>query len=339
MTTSQFLSLSFVVPVYRGEKYLPSLVGRLDALRTHLEQSTQGLRVLEAIFVCDEPVDGSAATLTALAATRPWVTVLHLAKNSGQHGATAAGMLHTSGDWVITIDEDGQHDPFNALELMGAALPQHFDLCYAKPTAAVHTRWWRNASSRLAKRFTAWLVNDPYVSWFNSFRLVRGEIARAAGALAAHDLYLDVALRWLTDRLVSAPLEMHDPRTESGYRFRTLVSHFRKLLMAYHPPFLRWLPALGLLSALGFGLLGVVAAVAKLLWPDVIPVQGWTSLFVLTAFSTGVMVFLFGFLLERLSSTMSRAQGKPAFLVVDRSKDALWQKPAATAASATHATV
>jgi glycosyltransferase involved in cell wall biosynthesis len=316
--------LSFVIPVYRGEPFLTGLVDRLAALRDQLETGARPARVLEAIFVCDEPVDGSAKLLTALAAKHPWVSVVHLARNAGQHGATAAGMLHTSGDWVISIDEDGQHDPFHVLALLDAALPTSRDICYALPTAAVHERWWRNASSRVAKRLVAWLVGDPVVPLFNSFRLVRGEIARAAGALAGHEFYLDVAMRWLTNRVTTSRLELHDPRNQSGYTLRSLLSHFRRLVMAYHPPILRWMPALGFVGAALCVGLGVVAVAQRALYPESVPVQGWTSLFVMVAFSTALMVSLFGLVLERLTSTMSRAQGRPAFMIVDRSKDALW---------------
>ena len=193
------LSLSIVVPVYSGASFLPALVERQEALRTRLE--TTPIRHVESIFVCDEPIDDSAKVLQDLAATRPWMTVLHLGKNMGQHSATAAGMLHTSGDWVVTMDEDGQHDPLGIVALLEATVPKGFDLCYARPTSGVHEAGWRDASSRWAKRLVAFVVDDKFVPMFNSFRLIRGGVARSAGALASYDVYLDVALRWFTNRI------------------------------------------------------------------------------------------------------------------------------------------
>lgn len=333
-STDPAVQLSFVVPVFRGEHYLEGLVGRLDQLRLQFEAGQRPARVLEAVFVCDEPIDGSAALLARLSKQHAWITVVHLSRNSGQHGATAAGMLHTSGDWVVTIDEDGQHEPQRVIELLDAALPNGRDVCYARAAGPVHGRWWRNASSRLAKRFVAWVMGDPVVPFFNSFRLVRGEIARAAGALAGHEFYLDVAMRWLTDRVTSVQIVMRDPRDASGYTAWALVSHFRRLLMAYHPPILRWLPALGFVAAFLCLVLGLVAGIARALFPETIPVQGWTSLFVVMTFSTAITVSLFGLVLDRLNATLARAQGRPAFMIVDRSKDALWvREPAAVAPS------
>src|SRR5258708_989722 len=119
---SDVISISLVTPVYRGAEYLSALVEREDAFRSHLEASPLPVRLIESIFVCDDPADGSASLLSSLAASRPWMTVLHLGKNVGQHAATAAGMLHASGDWVATLDEDGQHDPFCVPDMVRTAV-------------------------------------------------------------------------------------------------------------------------------------------------------------------------------------------------------------------------
>ena len=319
------LSLSIVVPVYSGASFLPALVERQEALRTRLE--TTPIRHVESIFVCDEPIDESANVLQQLAATRPWMTVLHLGKNMGQHSATAAGMLHTSGDWVVTMDEDGQHDPLGIVALLEATVPKRFDLCYARPTAGVHAAGWRDASSRWAKRLVAFLVDDKFVPMFNSFRLIRGGVARSAGALASYDVYLDVALRWFTNRICAVDLPLKDPRGKdqrSGYTVRSLLAHLRRLLMSYHLTVLRYVMLAGFATSAGFGLLGVALVAEKLISPDSVPVRGWTSMFVTTAFFGGLTLFLLGLILERLSTMLTRAQGHPAFFIVDRSRDELW---------------
>jgi hypothetical protein len=141
-------------------------------------------------------------------------------------------------------------------------------------------------------------------------------------------------MRWLTDRVTTSPIDMKDPRDSSGYSARALMSHFRRLLLAYHPPIIRWLPAVGFAGAFLCVVLGLLAAFERIFFPASIPVEGWTSLFVMVAFSTAITVSLFGLVLDRLNGTLTRAQGRPAFMIVDRSKDALWRtEPAASAAA------
>ena len=95
--------LSTVTPVYRGERHLAQLVAELAAVRSRLEEADEPLVLAEAIFVDDASVDGSSEVLEDAKSRYPWVRVIHLSKNFGQHPATIAGILHSSGDWVATL--------------------------------------------------------------------------------------------------------------------------------------------------------------------------------------------------------------------------------------------
>ena len=63
------------------------------------------------ILVHDGAIDNSDAVISSLASRLPYVTAIWLSRNFGQHPATLAGMASTNGDWVATLDEDGQHNP------------------------------------------------------------------------------------------------------------------------------------------------------------------------------------------------------------------------------------
>ena len=83
-------TLSVVVPVYQGASHLPALVEALARVRARLEGEGAPVRLAEAIFVDDAAIDESAAVLAALQAGNPWITVIHLSRNFGQHPATIA---------------------------------------------------------------------------------------------------------------------------------------------------------------------------------------------------------------------------------------------------------
>jgi hypothetical protein len=100
------------------------------------------------------------------------------------------------------------------------------------------------------------------------------------------------------------------------------------MVMSYQLRILNLVTLGGLLTAVFFGLVGVSAVLVKLLAPARIPVQGWTSTIVTIAFFGGLTVFLLGIILDRLSLTLTRSQGRPAFFLVDRSRDGLWSKEA-----------
>src|SRR5262245_49092232 len=227
-------ALSVVVPVYQGAPHLAALVAALDDVRRGLEAEAAPIRLTEVIFVDDSSIDDSEAVLAKMQAAFPWMTVIHLSRNFGQHPATIAGILHCSGDWIASLDEDLQHDPKHLVPLLQHAIREAADVVYAKPTGPVHGSWWRDLGSIGFKRLMSLLTGDPHVRDFNSFRVMRGGIARASASVCAHDPYFDVALTWFTSRIGTLPLEMRDRRyaaeKKSGYALGSLGRHAGRLL-------------------------------------------------------------------------------------------------------------
>src|SRR5262245_52416184 len=168
--------LSTITPVYQGEAFLHDLVRELAAVRTSFEKEGLPVRLIEAIFVDDGSVDDSFAVLTRLQAEYDWVQVIALSRNFGQHPATVAGILHSSGDWVATLDEDLQHHPKYLRQLLVEAIVQRQDVMYATSEGGTHGSYFRDLSSRLCKAAVARLTGNPHVRKFSSFRMMRGSI-------------------------------------------------------------------------------------------------------------------------------------------------------------------
>lgn len=316
------LYLSTVTPVFRGAPYLRELVEELAHLRHRIAASGIRLELREAIFVADSPQDDSPLLLAELAREHSWIRVLHLSRNYGQHPATVAGILHASGDWIATLDEDLQHHPRTLLPMLATAIAGHHDVVFASPAGAVHRSRFRNFSSRLFKHLVSRLVGNPFVRSFNSFRLMRGSVARAAAAVSTYDTYFDVALTWFTDRLTTLTAELRDPRgVESGYGLRSLLRHARRMLVSSELKVLRLGTAVGLVALLASVALGVLVIGLKLARPETIEVRGWPSLIVAVAFFGGLTTFLAGMTLEFVTTLVLAAQGRPTFFVIDRGRD------------------
>jgi glycosyltransferase involved in cell wall biosynthesis len=69
--TNGIITLSIVVPVYSGEKYLADLVAEIADLKDRWERAAVDLLITEAIFVSDAPVDKSAERVAHLAQSNP----------------------------------------------------------------------------------------------------------------------------------------------------------------------------------------------------------------------------------------------------------------------------
>ncbi len=320
------IQLSVVVPVYHGEDCLEELAAELALVREQLEQG--GLvSLVEAILVDDGAVDGSARVMDALSQRFPWITAIHLSRNFGQHSATVAGILHSCGDWVATIDEDLQHHPKFLLPLLRHTVENGFDLVFAKPIHAVHESFVRDFSSKAVKQVTKLMTGNEHVTKFNSFRMIRGQIARAAASVATERTYFDVALTWFTDRIGLLPLPLKDRRyvaqRTSGYNLYSLARHALRLLLGCELKVLRAGALVGFATLLLSAVLSCVVVVQKFVYPETVDLAGWSSLIIAVLFSGGLLASLLGVCLEYLSVLVLRTLGRPTYYVVDRSKDAL----------------
>jgi glycosyltransferase involved in cell wall biosynthesis len=320
------VKISIVVPVYAGEAYLERLIEEIEKVRYDWEAQRAPVEMCELIMVNDAASDGSADVLGRLAAKRPWMVVLTLSRNFGQHAATIAGILHSSGDWVVTLDEDMQHPPCRIEDLLRTAVTKQADVVYARPTAAaVHGKAWRDGSSRNFKRVMEWLTGNPTLRLVNSFRLMRGEIARATASVCSHNTYFDIALFWFTQRIEGTSIDLHDERFaaagKSSYNFRSLVNHAQKMIFSSQLRFL----ALGMWIGVGlfaFSILsGFYFTLVRLIAPDAIGVEGWTSLFVVLTMSAGLLAAMLGLCLQYLATLVLKAHGHPTFFTIDRSSD------------------
>jgi len=303
------------------------MIDAIEAERLRWEREELPCQIHEAVFVCDNPIDRSAEVLVELsqASDRDWIRVLHLSQNYGQHPATVAGLLHACGEWVATLDEDLQHHPQFLERMLRHAATTGSDIVYGRPESSVHESAYRDLSSRLYKRLVARLAGNPHIVHFSSFRLMRGSVARAAASVATHDTYFDIALTWYTDKIDHLDLPLKDQRYirtgQSGYSFRRLVSHARRMLANSQVKVLRAGALMGLLAVLLAFSMQLIYLIVWLVDEQAIAVRGWLSTFSAILFFGGLNAMLVGIALEHLSIILLKAQGKPSFFLVDRSRD------------------
>ncbi len=321
MTPERMHRISVITPVYGGERTLPLLVPEIVAL-TAPQRSPDGHQwvVSEWLLVYDNGRDGSADVIADLAAAHDVIRPVWLSRNYGQHSATLAGMASSNGDWIVTLDEDGQHDPGDIGLFLDQAIRDNAQLVYAEPTNPPPHGAFRNLASRGAKWVFATFLSSGAPATFQSYRLIIGELGRSVAAYTGAGVYLDVALGWVVGRTSAVPVVLRDEgdRT-SGYDLRRLLSHFWRLVVSSGTRSLRIVSVLGALFALGGGLFAAYL-VAMTLFNNSSP-QGWTSTMVVVLVSTGAILFSLGVIAEYVGVAVNMAMGRPPYLIVSDPKD------------------
>ncbi len=326
-------TISVVIPVYQGERTLPGLIEELSRyFSPSLTQAGNSFRITEILLVNDHGPDGSAATMRALSAEHAVVRPIWLSRNFGQHAATLAGMASSSGDWIVTMDEDGQHDPADIPRFLDTALREQTTLVYAKATNTPPHGRMRNAASAGTQWLSKRLLREANTFSFHSYRMVLGEIGRSVAAYAGSGVFLDVAMGWVSPRSSVCPVEVRlEGDRPSGYSLRRLLSHFWRMVISSGTRALRLVSLLGVTFALAGLLLAIAVVVARL--AGRITVQGWASVMVVVLIGVGAVLFSLGVVAEYVGVAVNMAMGKPLYLIVTDPSDGPLGRGAAAAGS------
>lgn len=309
--------VSVVIPVYQGAR---TLEGVVDELLAHPKcwQTKAGnqVEITEILLVWDNGPDDSDTTIRELVERHDRVRAIWLSRNFGQHAATLAGMASSGGDWVVTMDEDGQHDSDFIVDMIDTALREDAPVVYAKPTNAAPHGFLRNLASREAKRAISLLSSGTDAQNYQSYRLIIGEIARSVAAYSGPGVYLDVALGWVAGRSAVCPVLLRgEGDRPSGYSTRTLFSHFWRMVVSSGTRGLRIVSVTGVALAV-LGVAGVVGLVVSYLTGAQQEVRGWASTMVVLLLTSGAMLFSLGVIAEYVGVAVNMAMGKPLYLIV-----------------------
>jgi len=317
LKSDQTFTVSVVIPVYQGEHTLDGVIEELNRLTTvSVTPEGRSFRVAEIFLVYDNGPDESDRAIRRIEAAYPVVSALWLSRNVGQHAATLAGMSSSSGQWIVTMDEDGQHDPGAIGAFLDTALNSNAAVVYAQFTNERPNGYLRSVSSKMAKRLLGSVFSAPDSSVFQSFRLVRGDLGRQLAQFAVSGVYLDVALSWVTTRIATAPTELRSGGGRpSGYSVKRLFGYFWRMVLTSGTRGLRFVSVLGVCLAVA-GAVFAITIVVNILLGARADTEGWASLMIVLLLCSGAILVSLGVIAEYIGVVLHVAMGRPLYVLV-----------------------
>lgn len=148
------MQLSIVVPVRNeADNILPLLAEIHAALQNQSE--------FEVVYVDDGSGDATPQRLAEAMERYPRLRVLAHRTGCGQSTALATGVHAARGEWIATLDGDGQNDPADIPKLLAARAggPANLQLI-AGYRRKRHDNWLKRISSRIANGVRARMLGD-----------------------------------------------------------------------------------------------------------------------------------------------------------------------------------
>jgi polyisoprenyl-phosphate glycosyltransferase len=287
---------SVVIPVFNSEAIDGTTIDR-----THEVFRDAGLRH-EVVLVNDGSEDGSWAVISEKARTTPGLVAIDLLTNYGQHHANVAGMRESTGDYVITMDDDLQNPPDQALLLIERAM-EGYDVVFGR-FEAKQAAGYRRLGSRLISMINRRVFGQPANLAVSNFRILRRDVVtRIVSSRTAHPYITGQALMYSSQR---ANVDVrHEPRPigSSNYNLVRIIRLVMTILFSYSSFPLRLGALLGfVLAGLSF-LFGAYLVISRVVNDTRVP--GWTSLMVLLSMFNGFSIALLSILGEYVVRTLN----------------------------------
>lgn len=300
---------SIVVPVFRSVAVVGDTVDRIVDVFEGAGLS------YELILVNDGSRDGSWEVIADKARANPRIIALDLLQNYGQHHANLAGFREATGDYVITIDDDLQNPPDEALRLIDEAMRGH-DVVFGKfeqKKASGLRRLGSFAIGMINRR----IFGQPPTLTVSNFRIIRRDVVnRICASRTAHPYVTGQALLYSSNQ--SNVEVRHEARAvgQSNYNLARIIRLVLTILFSYSSYPLRLAAFSGFcVAALSFVIGGVYLILGLFGKTEV---QGWTTLVVLLAIFNGFTIALLSMLGEYVVRTLNAVSQEESYHVVER---------------------
>ena len=199
------LQFSIVIPVYNEAENIEPMVREIRAAFDGRPEA------YEVIFVDDASSDDSPAVLQRLTLeTGGVVRSLRHRRNFGQSAAVATGFGTARGEWIGTLDGDGQNDPADLPNMLDEAHRLGVD-CITGVRAKRQDNYLRKLSSRVGNGFRNWATGDRVADSGCGVRVVRAACVRELPVFNGLHRFMPTLLRTKGYVVVEHPVN-HRPR-------------------------------------------------------------------------------------------------------------------------------
>lgn len=306
------MDLSVVIPVFNEQE-------NISPLHEALSEALKG-RDYELVFVDDGSTDTSLEALTDIAKDDPEHTlVIELRRNFGQTAAIAAGIDHSRGEVIVTIDADLQNDPAD-IPLLMDKIEEGYDVVSGWRINRQDKLFTRRIPSQIANWIISKVTGVSLHDYGCTLKAYRREVLEGFRLYGEMHRFIPAYAGGVGAKMIEIPVR-HHPRRFGKAKYglertlKVILDLFTvKFLVSYanKPIYLFGGTGAGLIF-ISFILLGVL--VGRRIVLDEHLIRSPLLLLTTMLFILGFQSILLGLIAELLARTYHESQAKPTYSV------------------------
>ncbi len=296
--------ISVVIPVYNSHECVQEISRQIqDALKDF---------EYEQIMVNDCSKDSSWSEIQKVCAQNKNVIGINLRKNGGQDSAILTGLNYAKGNYVVIMDDDLQHSPYDILKLYEEA-KKGFDVCYAN-FSHKKQKLWKNLGSWFNGKISEISIGKPKKIYLSPFKIISKGVVQEIIKFNNLFPYIDGLIFQVTRNITQINIEHHKREMgKSNYNLIKSIRVFLRMLFGFSTMPLNLSTYLGFTSAAAGFILAIVYLVQY--FSGKVEVQGWTTLVILILFIGGLILVSLGIIGKYLGQIYLTVNNQPKFIV------------------------
>lgn len=308
-------TISIVVPCYNEAAALPLFYQ--EALKVI---DTLPNYNFEFIFVDDGSTDETLNVMKSLAEHDPRIFYVSFSRNFGKEAALLAGLEHTSGDLIATMDADCQDPPNLLPELLKYVDPQPSQNPVEKYDCAATRRVTRKGEppirsfcARIFYKLINRMSKVEMVDGARDYRLMTRQVVDAIVSCQEYNRYSKGL--WAFVGFKTKWVEYENVQRVAGetkWSFWKLFKYAIEGIVAFSTVPLTLAAFLGVLFCLIAFVMIIVVIIKTLAFGD--PAAGWPSLVCLIMFTSGIQLFFLGVIGEYLAKAYLETKHRPHYI-------------------------
>ena len=303
--------ISIVIPVYNSHECVAELSRQIaDAL------GSAGISY-EQIMVNDCSRDSSGDESKKESEKNPNLLGINLRKNGGQDSAILTGLNYAGGKWIVIMDDDLQHSPYDIPKLYEES-KKGFDVVYAN-FEAKKQKLWKNLGSWFNGKISEIALDKPKGIYLSPFKIVSGDVVKEMVKFDNLFPYIDGLIFQVTRNITQIDIEHHKRELgKSNYNLVKSIKVFLRMLFGFSTMPLNLASYTGFFSAAVGLVLAIVYAVQY--FTGKADVTGWTTLVILLLILGGLILVSLGIIGKYLGQMYLTVNRQPKFVVKETTK-------------------
>jgi len=194
--------VDLVIPVFNEAGVVEQTYAKICEAIEHFPHS------FTIYYVDDGSSDETVKSLDTLAKTDKRIVVLELSRNFGHQAALTAGLEAAQGDYVISMDADGQHPP-EMIQQMLELFEQGYDIIQAQRVEDVSASAFKQFTSSAFYNLINRISGTQIVPGAADFRGMNRQAVDALKAMPEYHRFLRGMISWMGYKSVILPY--HQP--------------------------------------------------------------------------------------------------------------------------------